>query len=53
MARQVEHPNLDFNAGRDLTVLEIEAHLGLSADSIETAWGSLSTSLSAPPCLSK
>ena len=39
----------DFGSGHDLTVLEFESHMGLSADSREPAWDSPSPSLSAPP----
>ena len=46
MARSVEHPTLDYGSGHDLLVPEIEAHVGLCADSPEPAWDSLS------PCLS-
>ena len=51
MAQQVRCPTLDLGSGHDLTVHELEPHVGLCADSAETAWDSLSASLSAPPSL--
>ena len=42
----VEHLTLDFGSGHDLTVCELEPHIGLQADSAESAWDSLSLSLS-------
>ena len=48
MAQQVKCPTLDLGSGHDLTVHELEPHVGLCADSAESAWNSLSASLSAP-----
>ena len=39
-----------FSSGPDLTICGIKAHVGLHADSMESAWDSVSPSLSAPPC---
>ena len=41
MAQLVKCPTLDFDSGCDLTVSEFEPHVGLCADSIETAWDSV------------
>ena len=38
----VKRQTLDFGSGHDLTVCEIEPHIGLCADSVEPAWDSLS-----------
>ena len=46
-ARSVKHPTLGFSSGRDLTVREIEPHVGLCVDGAEPAWDSLSVPLSA------
>ena len=51
MAQSVKHPILGISSGHDLTVHEIEPHVGLQADSAESAWDSLS-SLSASLLLS-
>ena len=51
MAQLVKCAALDFSSGHDLTVNELEPHVGLCADSVELAWNSLSPSLSAPPML--
>ena len=40
---------LDFSSGHDLTVCEFESHIRLCADSVESAWVSLSLPLSLPP----
>ena len=40
-----------FDSGHDLTFGELEAHMGLCADSAKHAWDSFSSSLSAPPPL--
>ena len=48
VAQSVKHPTLDFCSGHDLRVCEFEPCIGLSADSAEPAWGSLSPSLSLP-----
>ena len=42
VAPSARHPTLDFGSGHDLTVPEVEAHVGLLADSVEPAWNSLS-----------
>ena len=42
-----EHPTLDFRSGHDLTVCESRPCVGLCADSVEPAWDSLSSTLSA------
>ena len=52
MAQSVKRQTPDFHSGRDLTVGGFEPHIGLCADSMEPARGSLSPSLSAPPRLS-
>ena len=44
-----KHLALDLSSGHDLTVHEFESHVGLCADSTESAWDSLSPFLSAPP----
>ena len=44
VAQSVEHLSLDFGSGHDLTVCDIEPHVGLCADSAEPAWDSLSAS---------
>ena len=49
MAQSVKRPIVDFSSGRDLTICEIEPHVGLCADSVELAWDSFPTSLSASP----
>ena len=46
VAQLVKHLTLDFRSGHDLTVSEINPYIWLFADSKETAWDSLSTSLS-------
>ena len=45
MAQSVKRPTLDFGSGHDLVVCEIEPWVGLSADSVEPAWDSLSPSI--------
>ena len=52
VAQSVKRPTIGFSSGHDLTFLEFEPHIGLHADSAESAWDSLSVSLSAPPLLS-
>ena len=47
----IKRPTLDFDSGHDLTVLEIESHVRLHADSIEPAWDFLCLSLSPPTLL--
>ena len=49
VAQAVKHLTPDFGSGDDLTVGEIERHVGLCADSAASCWDSLSPSLSAPP----
>ena len=51
MAQSVKRLTLDFSSGHGLTVGELQPHVGLCADSTESAWGPLSPSLSAPPLL--
>ena len=51
MTQLVNRQTLDFGSGYDLMVREIETRIGLCADSMESAWDSLSPSLSAPPLL--
>ena len=48
MAQSVKCPTPDFGSGRDLTVHEIEPHVGFCAERAEPAWDSLSPSLSGP-----
>ena len=45
VAQLVKHPTLGFGSHHDLTLVEIEPHIGLCADNAEPAWDSLS------PCL--
>ena len=52
MAQSVEHLILDFGSGHDLAVCEIEPLIGLCTDGEESAWDSLSPSLSDPLQLS-
>ena len=55
MAQTVKCQTVDVSLSHDLMVCEIEACVGLYADSMEPAWDSqslsLSVSLSAPPQL--
>ena len=53
MAQLVECLTLDFEPGYDLMVRELKPHIGLCADSTESAWDSLSPSLSAPCTLAR
>ena len=46
---QLSIQTLDFSLGHDLTVRELEPHIGLCTDSVEPAWDSLSPSLSTSP----
>ena len=39
VAQSVEHPTLDFSSGRDLTVGEIEPHVGLCLTARVACWG--------------
>ena len=48
VAKMVKHPTLYFDSGHALTVCEFEPHIGLSAMSVQSLLGILSTSLSAP-----
>ena len=45
----VKRPTLDLGSGHDLTVRELEPHVGLCADSTEPAWDSVSPSLYPSP----
>ena len=48
-----KHPTLGFSSDHDLTVSEFKPHIGLCADSAETAWDfSLPVSLPLPDLLS-
>ena len=49
MAQSVKHLTLDFGSGHDLTVRDIEPHVGLCADLKEPAWDSLSLFLCPSP----
>ena len=44
VAQLGKHLTLDFGSHHDLTVCEFKPHMGLFADSAETAWNSLSLS---------
>ena len=46
MAQSVKRPTLGLGSGHDLTVHEVEMHLGLCTDGTEPAWDSVSPSLS-------
>ena len=48
VAQLVKGPTLDFGSGHDLTVCEIEPHVGLCSVSTEPVWDSLSPSLLPP-----
>ena len=51
MAQAVEPSTLDFGSGHDLMVHGYEPRIGLSADTMQPAWDSLSPSLFLPlPC---
>ena len=45
VAQLAKRQTLDFGSGRDLTVREIEPRVWLHADSMGSAWDSLSLSL--------
>ena len=47
----VRHPTLDFSSGHDLTVLELEPHVGLCTVSARSLLRILSPSLSVPTSL--
>ena len=51
MAQPIKQPALGFGSGHDLMVCEFEPHVGLYPDSTDSAWDSVSPSLSAPPPL--
>ena len=51
MAQSVKLLTSRFASGHDLTVCEIEPHVKICTDSVESAWDSLSPSLSGPPLL--
>ena len=51
MAQSVKPLTLDFRSGHDLIVPGLKPHIGLHADSVESAWDSLSPSFSGPPQL--
>ena len=51
MAQSVKRLTPDLSSGHDLTVHGLEPLTGLRVDSVESAWDSLSPSLSAPPPL--
>ena len=44
----IKHPTLGFGSGHDLQLREIKSHIRVCADSVETAWDSLSL---APPAV--
>ena len=46
-----KHLTLGLGSGHDVMVCEFEPRVGLCADSVETAWFSLSPFLSTPPQL--
>ena len=48
VAQSAKHPTLDFSSGHDLAVRELEPCVGLHTEGTESAWVSLSLSLSAP-----
>ena len=48
MAQSVKHWTFDFGSGHDVVVHGFKPHIRLCADSVESAWDSLSPSLSAP-----
>ena len=50
-AQSVKLSALDFGSGHDLTVHEFEPHVGVCADSLESAWDSLSLFLPCSLCL--
>ena len=51
MVQSAKHLTLGFGSGHDLTVHDIKPLAGVCADSAESAWDSLSPSLSSPPLL--
>ena len=51
MAQSIKPPTLDFSSGHAVMVHEIEPQVGLYTNSMGSAWGSLSLSLSVPPWL--
>ena len=48
VAQLVKSPTLDFDSGHELMVCEFKLRIGLCADSVETAWDSLSLPPSLP-----
>ena len=48
VAQSVKHPTLDLSSAHDLMVRESEPRVGLCANSTESAWDSLTPSLSLP-----
>ena len=42
MVQSIKQPTLGFGSGHDLVVGEFKPHIGLCADSVESAWDSLS-----------
>ena len=52
VAQSVKHSTLGFSSGHDLTVYELEPHIGLCAHSAEPVWDSLSLLLSCSLSLS-
>ena len=51
VARSIKWATLGFGSGHDLRVLEFRPCVGLSADSMEPAWDSLSLFLCCSPSL--
>ena len=52
VAPSVKHPTLNLGPGHDVTGRESEPRVGLWADGVEPAWGSVPPSLSLPLSLS-
>ena len=50
-AQSVKRLTLDFGSGHDLMVCKFEPHIRLYTDSMQSAWDSLSLSLSVSPLL--
>ena len=48
-AQSVQRPTFDCGSGRDLTVRELEPHVGLHTVPVEPAWDSPSLPLPGPP----
>ena len=49
VAQSVKHRTLDLDSGHDLTVCELEPHIGFCAGSTKTTWDSLSLCLCPSP----